>query len=329
MVKCGSKSVHSVERDQREHLLVLSCINAEGRSIPNFYILKGTYFLQDYIASGEEGAVMGMQPKAWMTRWLFESWISYFIECLKRGPDIDLNNRHLLVLDGHKSHVTLEVMKIAMQLGLDIISLPSHTNHALQPLDLACFMPFKTAFRKHRDSWTLVNKNKMVVKQELYEWTCKALQCPLTPKNIKSGFRKVGIWSLDRSAVKEAICPSAGFVMEEGGGCENDDIVGSQSALTGRGADQMPTQALYLGGDWGGRSLPACDLGEADGSAGRQQLFPLDPSQQAWRGQEGIPPESEAVASDTASLSDAEAMGAEDSVGGDVNPAHDVRCGRS
>ena len=196
LAKRGSKSVHSVEPYQREHLSVLSCINAGGGSIPNFYILKGTYFLHDYIAGCEEGAVMGMQPNAWMTRWLFESWISHFIECLKKGPGIDLNKRHLLVLDGHNSHVTLEVMKIVMQSGLDIISLPSHTSHALQPLDLACFAPFKTVFRKQRDSWTVVNKNGKVGKQELCEWTCRALQRALTPKNIQSGFRKAGIWPL-------------------------------------------------------------------------------------------------------------------------------------
>ena len=50
LAKRGSKSVHSVEPNQREHLSVLSCINAGGGSILNFYILKGTYFLHDYIA---------------------------------------------------------------------------------------------------------------------------------------------------------------------------------------------------------------------------------------------------------------------------------------
>ena len=175
LAKCGNKSVHSVKPNQREHLSILSCINARRGSIPNFYILKSTYFLQDYIVGCEKGAVMGMQPNAWMTRWLFESWILHFIECLKRGPSIDLNKRHLLVLDGHNSHVKLEVMKVVMQSGLDIISLPFHTSHAFQPLDLACFEPFKTTFRKHTDSWTLVNKNGKVGKKELCEWTCNAL----------------------------------------------------------------------------------------------------------------------------------------------------------
>ena len=93
---------------------MLSCLNVDGGSIPNFYILKGSYFFEDYIAKCEPRAIMGIQPNAWMTRWLFESWISHFLECLKNGPGIDHSNRHLLILDGNNSHVTLEVVKISM-----------------------------------------------------------------------------------------------------------------------------------------------------------------------------------------------------------------------
>ena len=84
LARVGSKSVHTIELDQREHLLVLSCINADGGKIPNFYILKGTYFLQDYVKNCEEDVVMAMQPNAWMTKWLFQSWISHFIGTLKK-----------------------------------------------------------------------------------------------------------------------------------------------------------------------------------------------------------------------------------------------------
>ena len=214
LAKRGSRSVHSIEPDQREHLSALSCINADGGSIPNFYILKGKYFLEDYVARCEEGAVMGMQPNAWMTKWLFESWISHFIECLRGGPGLSQTNRHLLILDGHNSHVTLEVVKISMESGLDIVSLPSHTSHALQPLDVACFKPFKTTFRKIRDSWTVMNKNKRVSKQDLCEWTSKALKAALTPTNIKVGFKKTGIWPLDRTAAVSMMSAASGF--EEG-----------------------------------------------------------------------------------------------------------------
>ena len=173
----------------------------DGGSIPNFYILKGSYFLEDYIVRCEPGSVMGMQQNAWMTRWLFESWISHFLEYLKAGLGIDHSNRHLLILDGHNSHVTLEVVKISMESGLDIVSLPFHTNHALQPLDVACFKPFKTTFRRCRDLWSLENNKKEVGKQDLCEWTSRALRAALTPNNIRAGFRSTGIWPLNRTAV--------------------------------------------------------------------------------------------------------------------------------
>ena len=160
-----SRFVHSIELDQREHLSVFSCINAARGHISNFYILKGIYFCEDYIANWEEGAVMGMQPNAWMTRWLFESWISHFIECVKRGPGIDLNKRHVLILDGHNSHVTLEVVRISMESGFDIVSLSSHIRHALQLLNVSCFKLFKTAFRKIRNRWSLTSKTKPVDKK--------------------------------------------------------------------------------------------------------------------------------------------------------------------
>ena len=131
LAKRGSRFEHSIEPDQREHLSVLSYVNADGGSIPNFYILKGSYFLEDYIARCEEGAVIEMQPNAWMIPWLFESWISHFVECMRRGPRLDQANHHLLILDTHNSHVTLEVIKISIEAGLDIVSLPSHTSHAL------------------------------------------------------------------------------------------------------------------------------------------------------------------------------------------------------
>ena len=211
LAKLGSKYVHTIEPDQREHLSVLSCINAAGGKIPNFYILKGTYFLQDYIKNCEPNAVMAMHPNAWMTKWLFESWISHFIGVLKETSGIDNTNRHLLVLDGHNSHVTLEVVTVTMNSGLDIISLPSHTSHALQPLDVSCFKPFKNAFRQIRDSWSLLNKGKKVEKTHLCEWTSEALEKSLTAKNIKSGFQKTGIWPLNAQAATASINPSQGF----------------------------------------------------------------------------------------------------------------------
>jgi hypothetical protein len=44
---------------------------------------------------------------------------------------ISPSNYHLLALDGHGSHVNLEAIEHAQQFGLDMITLPSDTSHAL------------------------------------------------------------------------------------------------------------------------------------------------------------------------------------------------------
>ena len=59
--------------------------------------------------------------------------------------------RQLIILNGHKSHIILEVLEMTKESGIDMVSLPSHLNHELQPLDKACFKPFKVAFRAYRD----------------------------------------------------------------------------------------------------------------------------------------------------------------------------------
>jgi imidazoleglycerol phosphate dehydratase HisB len=110
--------------------------------------------MENYIQYCENGASMAMQPERWITAFLFSQWISHFIKSLESRGGVSPTNRHLLIVDGHNSHVTLEVVHKAMQVGLDLLTLPSHTSHRLQPLDVSVFGPFKRAFKRFRDTWT-------------------------------------------------------------------------------------------------------------------------------------------------------------------------------
>ncbi len=61
------------------------------------------------------------------------TFLAYFIMF---GP---LTNMHLLILDGHGSHVTFEAIEQAKEFGLNMITIHLHTSHAFQPLGVACF----------------------------------------------------------------------------------------------------------------------------------------------------------------------------------------------
>jgi hypothetical protein len=81
---------------------------------------------------------------------IFQDYFKNFIVQAHRG-NLFKTNFHLLLLNGHNSHVTLEVLHKARNVVLDLITLPSHMSHVLQPFDVVCFKPFKITFRLYKD----------------------------------------------------------------------------------------------------------------------------------------------------------------------------------
>jgi len=69
-----SQNVHIVIPDQPKWLSVLSCINAKGEYLPNFYIFKKRRRTRIFLKkTKEKNAILAMQPKAWMTNYLFKA----------------------------------------------------------------------------------------------------------------------------------------------------------------------------------------------------------------------------------------------------------------
>ncbi len=109
----------------------------------------------------------------------------------------------------HGSNVTLEVIEQAKEFGLDMVILPSHTSHAFQPLNVVCFKPFKTIFKKKEDA-TMVNNNYL----KPNKITLVALvDQALVKKSIILGFKVIGIWPLDSKAIDEKTTPSSLYTL--------------------------------------------------------------------------------------------------------------------
>jgi len=130
----------------------------------------------------------------------------------------------------HHIHVTLEVVKIAILSGLDLLILPSYTSHALQPLDASCFKPFKVAIRGFRDNWTLNHRGQSPPKEELTTWILFALKRTLTEVNICKGFKATGIYTLNIEAIDGKFSPSVNFQSKGGKGCSRKVAEGGCSS---------------------------------------------------------------------------------------------------
>jgi hypothetical protein len=103
----------------------------------------------------------------------FQGILSFFKRSIPNG--ISLTNKHMFILDGHGSHVTLKAFKQAPEFGLYMIILFSHTSHALQPLDVVCFNFFKIVFKRERNT-TIASRNYIEPNNiTLVGWVHKAL----------------------------------------------------------------------------------------------------------------------------------------------------------
>jgi len=70
-------------------------------------------------------------------------WLTRVFEPLTRPQDP--TTRRLLIMDGHSSHVTANVIAFCIKNAIDLLILPPHTSHILQPLDVGVFAPLKRA----------------------------------------------------------------------------------------------------------------------------------------------------------------------------------------
>ena len=106
IAKKGNKSVRQKTANSREWMSIMTCINAAGSYIPNLYIFKRKIKpLIDYINNYEVGVVMAYQENGYMTAEIFLDWLMYFKNNVPGG--IAKENKHLLILDGYASHVTI------------------------------------------------------------------------------------------------------------------------------------------------------------------------------------------------------------------------------
>lgn len=151
---------------------------------------------------------------------MFEFWLEYmFIPTTAH-----VNRPLLLILDGHSSHVSLKILDLLKQNRIICLLLPSHTTHALQPLDVVVFSSVKSywsAIVKNH----LKNGNKGVKNHEFARLMKKLFvdKLAFSPCRIVSSFARAGklefddlmprysfpsftgVWPFDDNAMREKV----------------------------------------------------------------------------------------------------------------------------
>jgi len=196
----GSRSVQGEVPVNRSLSTLLVACNAKGDVLSPFFIHPGKKTKSIYFSEKIPTACVGTSDSGFMTSQLFQQWFSkHFVKhCVPERPV-------LLIVDGHSSHIDFQLLEIARDNEIILMTLPPHTSHLYQPLDVGVFGPLKTCFRDLMSTFILENPEKPPTTSDfvdrLYDTFIKAV----TFDHVISGFVGACIYPWNKTKALEKL----------------------------------------------------------------------------------------------------------------------------
>ena len=114
----------------------------------------------------------------------------------------------VLLMDGHSSHYTYELLEYAQANNITILGYPPHCTHVLQGLDVVCFAKMKAEF--HWEICTFEDSNKYSMSKSDFTGVFgRAFLRAFTKDAVEAAFRATGVFPFNPNVIPEkAMKPS-------------------------------------------------------------------------------------------------------------------------
>ncbi len=177
---------------KQEWVTDIECINAAGKALPPLLVFKGEYLNTRWLDERlPEGWFFATSKNGWTSNTLGLAWLQTVFEPLTREKAA--GHRRLLIADGHGSHIQADFIAHCMQNDIDLLIMPAHCSHVLQPLDVGVFPTFKLYHSVETHAITPLSFQR-IPRSEWVEILSKARARAMTKDNILSGWRATGLW---------------------------------------------------------------------------------------------------------------------------------------
>ncbi|KAK0147816.1 Pogo transposable element with KRAB domain [Merluccius polli] len=187
----GIRRVGAVTSGERGTLITMALAgNALGNIIPPHFVFPRKKYLPHFIRGGPEGSIGTANGSGWMQEDDFVVYLRHFVHYTRPTDD----NKVLLLLDNHSSHVSIQAINFCRDHGVVMLSFPPPCTHHLQPLDKAVYGPLKRAFNGEMDMWHRKNAGESLTIYDLPQLLSNVLLSAASPLNVKKGFTSTGIW---------------------------------------------------------------------------------------------------------------------------------------
>lgn len=186
----GQKQVGVVSSWERGKNHTVCCaISASGVFIPPMFIYPRQRMTPLLERGGPPGSIYRCGKSGWMTEDLFLEWLQHF----KTTSHASIEEPVLLILDNHSSHTSLNSYSFCKNNGIHMLSLPPHTSHKMQPLDVTVFGPLKIALSREMDIFIKSRQYQQITPYDLASLFNNAYARIATVEKAVKGFEVTGI----------------------------------------------------------------------------------------------------------------------------------------
>lgn len=200
----GCKYPERVMNSTKSSTSVMFSAAADGEILPPYVVYKALHLYESWREGGPDGSRYNRTKSGWFDNYCF----SDYVETVALPYFRRLDGKKYMIGDNLASHLSLETIKKCADSDVHFIFLPSNSTHLTQPLDVAFFRPLKMAWRKLLLEWKLgPGRNEPTIPKSKFPSLLKALCESCKSENVKSGFRKCGIYPLKRSEVLNMLPP--------------------------------------------------------------------------------------------------------------------------
>lgn len=190
----GMKRVTRIIDSSKSSVSIMWSVTASGKCLPPYVVYRATHLHDTWCEGGPAGTYYNRTKSGWFESDTFEDWLDkvplrYFKQ---------LEGEKVIIGDNLSTHLSPHIIELCMRHSIKLVFLPANSTAFLQPLDVSVFGPMKKLWRQRLEQWNV--SDKTLPKTEFSEQLklfVDSMESTIM-NNIKSGFRKSGIYPLSR-----------------------------------------------------------------------------------------------------------------------------------
>ena len=189
---------------------VLTYVNAAGECLEPMVIHKGQRLNPEWSQFAHRGVEVRASDTGYIKGHLFDDYAQIFVKWLRDNGRLENGKKHVVLLDGHNSHIfNINFIEYMVQSGIEVLAIPAHTSHEIQPLDGAPFANLKTKWFEALAGYYGRNYGKLLPKTIWFTVFNQAWYATMNKRNIIAGFKMTGMVPVNRAKIPDkALAPS-------------------------------------------------------------------------------------------------------------------------